>query len=275
MYPLSEKTLSFTSTAMPRPDVVEKTYESFTKNLQGISFKDVTLYLNIDNFPDISEEDNRNRVADIARKYFGNVILNMPEKPNFANAVKWCFSKIETYYNFHLEDDWELLTPLKVSSFNQFFISPHVQQVALRAWKSAGASFFLSPSFIRGSFCRIVANKINEGDNPEIQIRNMNHGFDTKSFLYFPFDRREVILRDLGRPWIMGSRFDRGSSHFTQWSIRQPGKGVQRLADQNSQISKEMAPINPKDRRASVMKKWVVDFEKKRAIRISKKGKII
>jgi len=275
MYPISEKTLSFTTTAMPRPEVAETTYSSFTKNLQGLDFREVTLYLNIDSFPDKIDDHKRQEVANIARKYFGNVVVNMPGEPNFANAVKWCFSQIQTYYNFHLEDDWELLAPVKASSFNQFFISPHVQQVALRAWKAAGAAFFLSPSFIRGSFCRLVANKISGNDNPEVQIRTMNHGFDGKSFLYFPFDRREVILRDLGRPWIMGSRFDRGSKHFTQWSIRQQGAGVQRLADQNSQIPKELLPANPKDRRAQAMKKWVTDFEKKRAIRISKKGKIL
>lgn len=275
MYPITEQTLSFTTTAMPRPELARITYESFTRNMQDFNFKLATLYLNVDGFPDNPENEKRKEVADIARNYFGNVILSTPEAPNFASALKWCFSQVETIYNFHLEDDWELLSPIRVSSFNQFFISPHVQEVSLRAWKSAGNNFFLSPSFIRGSFCKTVAAKIVGSDNPEVQIRNMDHGFNNKSFLYFPFDRRNVILKDLGRPWMMSSKYDRGTQHFTQWSIREPGKGIQKLADQNAQIPKEFQPNQPTDKKVEGMNRWVRDYEKQRAIKLSRRGKII
>lgn len=275
MYPITEQTLSFTTTAMPRPEIISKTYDSFTKNLQGMDFKKITLYLNVDSFPDKADDYKRDEVINIAKSYFGNVVVNKPDSPNFASAVKWCFSQVSTYYNFHLEDDWELLSPLKVSSFNQFFISPHVQEVSLRAWKTAGANFFLSPSFIRGSFCKLAASKIIDSDNPEVQIRNINHGFSSKSFLYFPFDKRNVVLKDLGRPWIMGSKFDRGTKNFVQWSIRKEGNGIQRLADQNSQIPKELVPPDPKNKRLQSINKKVRDFERQRAIRLSQRGRIV
>lgn len=274
MYPIEEKTLTFTTTAMPRPELISKTYESFTKNLSDFDFSKATLYINIDPFPDKKDDYKRQEVLDIARKHFGNVISNMPEKGNFAQAVKWCFSKIETYYNFHLEDDWEMLTSFKVSSFNQFFIPSHVQQVGLRAWKNIQPNFCLSPSFIRGSFCREIAERMTIDSNPEVQIRNIQNQYKKDSFLIFPFDQRMVVLKDLGRNWMKNLGYNRGSSNFTEWEIREEGKGIQRLADQNAQIPINMLPqVNNK--KLEFMNNWSKNYEKQRAFRLSRRGKII
>lgn len=274
MYPIDESTLSFTTTAMPRPDVIKATYESFTKNLQGFDFRKSTLYINIDSFPDKQEDHKRAEVADVARQYFGNVIVNMPSSPNFAAAVKWCFSKIETYYNFHLEDDWELLIPFKVSSFNQFFIPPHVQQVALRAWKHVKSDFWLSPCFLRGAFCREIGEKMVIADNPEVQIRHLKSNYRKESFLYFPFDQKGVVLKDLGRTWMRDKGYNRGDKNFTQWNIRDEGKGIQRLADQNGQIPLGIIQ-DPNNKKLQLMNRWSKNYEKQRAIKLSRRGKIV
>ncbi len=270
MYPIDEKTLSFTTTAMPRPELIETTYSSFSRNLQGIDFKKVTLYLNVDSFPDKNEDHKRQEVVDIARKYFGNVIVNLPDSPNFAMAVKWCFSKIETFYNFHLEDDWQLISPISISSFNQFFVPPHVQQVGLRAWKFVRSDFWLSPSIIRGTFCREMSEKMNVTDNPEVQLRTLKSIYRNESFLYFPFDPKAVILKDLGRNWMKSKNYNRGNKDFVQWEIRENGKGIQRLVDQNGQISQSflLAEQNNKNMSKS---RWA----RQKAIKLSRRGKII
>lgn len=274
MYPLTENTLTFTTTAMPRPDLIKKTYDSFTKNMLEFDFKKATLYINVDRFPDGRDDDKRKEVVEVARNYFGNVIANLPENPNFAQAVRWCFSKIETYYNFHLEDDWELLVPVKVSVFNQFFLSPIVQQIALRAWKNVKGNFYLSPSFLRGTFCREMAENMNDVDNPEVQIRNMKPNYKGGGFLYFPFEPRAVIIRDLGREWMKKNQYNRGSQNFVQWSNLVPGKGREVLADQNAQIPMEMLPTNPNDKRLAAMNRWVKAYSKQRAIKLNRRGKI-
>lgn len=274
MYPLTENTLTFTTTAMPRPELIKRTYDSFCKNLQEFDFKKATLYLNVDRMPGGKNDDKRKEVVDVARTYFGNVIANLPDTPNFASAVKWCFSKIETYYVFHLEDDWELLTPLKISVFNQFFMSPTVQQIALRAWKNVKGDFFLSPSIIRGSFCREMSSKMNEVDNPEVQIRNLKPHYKGSGFLCFPFEPRAVIIRDTGREWMRKNDFNRGACNFTQWSDVIPGMGRETLADQNAQIPAEMLPSNPADKKLSAMNRWVNNYNKQRAIKLNRRGRI-
>lgn len=274
MQPINEKTLSFTTTAMPRPEILEATYTSFTKNLVELDFSQVTLYLNIDNFPNKRDSEKRQQCVEIARKFFGNVVVNMPEEPNFAAAVKWCFSKIETFYNFHLEDDWMLLMPVKVSLFNQFFLTPHVQQVGLRAWRFAKTNFWLSPSVIRGDFCRKIANKMNTTSNPEVQIRNLKADYRDDGFMLWPFEYKSVILKDLGRTWMQTQEFDRGHADFTQWTIREKGKGKQKLADQNSHIPKELS-TSPLNRKFSMNNKKQNMIDRKRAVQVSKKGKRI
>ena len=44
--------LEFTTTACNRPEILEKTYKSFTTNLKDINFNKSTLYINIDPSPD-------------------------------------------------------------------------------------------------------------------------------------------------------------------------------------------------------------------------------
>ena len=206
MIPINENTLSFTTTAMPRPEIVKATYDSFTKNLHGLDFKKVTLYINIDSFPGRRDDHKRQEVVEIAKYYFGNVVVNMPDIPSFAAAVKWCFSKVQSPYNFHLEDDWELVTPCHLSTFNQFFIPSHVQQVALRLRGNVRQDFFLWPSFIRGEFCLEMSEKMNSTDNPEVGIRDIKSRdgiYRKESFVMYPFDAQSSVVRDIGREWIL------------------------------------------------------------------------
>ena len=72
--------MSFTTTACNRPNIIERTYDSFCNNVLGIDFHDITLYINIDPAP---KSDNREVIIEIAKKYFGNVVVNLPRRSNF------------------------------------------------------------------------------------------------------------------------------------------------------------------------------------------------
>lgn len=226
MAAIDHTTLSFTTTAMPRPEIVRRTFQSFTRHLWGLDFSKVTLYLNIDRLPGGIDDDKRAEVLDIARRFFGTVVVNMPETPNFAAAVKWCFSQVTGPFNFHLEDDWELLAPVKLSTIEKMFLPPHVQQVALRSRPNVRQDFWLCPAVTRGDFCRRMAAGMRINENPEVEIRALlkqDKAYSRSGFLYVPFDHQALIVQDIGRPWIAESRFLRGATHFTRWSIRKDG----------------------------------------------------
>lgn len=220
---INESTLNFTTTAMPRAEVLATTYDSFSKNLRGLDFKKITLFINIDRFPGDDDDTKRHEVADVARSYFGKVIVNMPQTSNFAAAVKWCFSRVEAPFNFHLEDDWQLLSEIKVSTLTRLFIPPHIQQVALRSRENVRQDFWLCPSVIRGNFCRQMAAKMRITENPEVEIRHIKNWekvYGESSFVYFPFDFKNLIVQDIGRSWIKSTTFQRKGTHFTSWTIQ-------------------------------------------------------
>lgn len=225
---INENTINFTTTAMPRPEVLAKTYDSFSQNLHGLDFKKITLFINIDRFPGDDNDTLRHEVADVARCYFGKVVVNMPQTSNFAAAVKWCFSRVETPFNFHLEDDWELLSEIKIFTFTRLFMPEHIQQVALRSRENVRQDFWLCPSIIRGNFCRQMAQKMRITENPEVEIRkikNMEKLYGKSSFIYFPFDFKSLIVQDIGRSWIKTTTFHRKGAHFTNWLIQKTSKG--------------------------------------------------
>ncbi len=241
MHSINENTLSFTTTAMPRPEIVQATYDSFTKSLRDLDFSKVTLYLNIDSFPEKRDDHKRQEVVEIAKRYFGNVVANMPDTPSFAAAVKWCFSKTELPYNFHLEDDWELLIPFHISSFNQFFMPTHVQQVALRSRGNVRQDFFLCPSLIRGAFCREMSKKMNTTDNPEVVIRDIKNKeglYRKESFVMYPFDTQSLVVNDTGRSWIKSGGYARGGANFVQWSASEAA-----VPDQNIEPEISILPV--------------------------------
>ena len=226
MPPINETTLTFTTTAMPRPEILSRTYDSFTRNLLGLDFKKITLFLNIDRLPGGDDEDRRREVLEVARHYFGTVIVNTPKTSSFSAAVNWCFSQLNTPFNFHLEDDWELLVPIKISMIETLFQPEHIQQVALRSRENVRQDFWLCPALARSEFCRKMARQMNLTENPEVEIRRLKNedcAYDKSHFVYFPFDFKAMIVQDLGRPWMRSSAFNRGSTHFTSWSIRSPG----------------------------------------------------
>ncbi|MBK6949582.1 MAG: hypothetical protein IPH16_17215 [Haliscomenobacter sp.] len=95
-------TLSFTTTSMPRPELLERTYRSFSINLKGCSLSDFKLFINVDPFVDDAADYERNQCIQIAKKYFKEVIWRRPVSPNFSMALKWLWSNAKDDYIFNL-----------------------------------------------------------------------------------------------------------------------------------------------------------------------------
>lgn len=210
--------ISFTTTAMPRPELLERTYKSFMQNLPWLDFKKIELFINIDRFPHGVEgvEAKTESVIEIASKYFGKVTCNRSYYSSFPRAVKWIFAQPQTEFVFNLEDDWELLCEIP-EYFVDFFTNKNIVQVGLRATRKSDPRFVLSPSIIRSSFCREMANKIVDSKNPEEQIRSLVTMKPVDCFAYWPYESEKVVLRDLGREWMKSTPFARGMDCWTSW----------------------------------------------------------
>ena len=100
---MDKNRIDILTTAILRPEILEKTYASFSKHM----FKEHEhwLYLNIDPLGEANPKD----VLGVATMYFKLVHINMGDKPNCTEAWKWCWKHCEADIVLWLEDDWELL----------------------------------------------------------------------------------------------------------------------------------------------------------------------
>lgn len=96
---------------------------------------------------------------------------------------------------------------------------------------------------------------MNDSDNPEEQIRNINASLTPASYLYFPLQKENVVVRDLGRVWIYKSDYDRGGKNFNSWTKDSSGNSKKMLHDQNDQIPPHLLKGIPKEDRNNILRR--------------------
>ena len=204
--------LSFTTTATCRPEILRETYRSFNEHLKDLDFSETTLYINIDPLPDAKLRED---TLEIARAHFGRVMHRFPKKPNFTSAINWLWSTAQTDYIFHLEDDWIMKSPLSINDILKQFKDPQIQEVALRAYPYPYKKLCLSPSVWSKDLYKRFAGKLDESQNPEVQLRT---DFVKPSMIRCM--GKGPIIADIGRDWLAKQGLSRGKvkSDFTSWS---------------------------------------------------------
>lgn len=229
--------MDFTTTAVARPNILNKTLKSFSRNLRGIDLKECRMIINVDPLP---PDGNRKDVVKVAKKYFKEVRHNYPETGNFTAAINWVWSNAETEYIFHLEDDWELIHPVSVPKMLRFFEkNDQLLQVIIRAYRYAYKTCALSPSIIHRKMYSAMGGKLTTEVNPEAQLRGERNGIimPTRSkkkgvshkrlIVVYPEAIRKVVLRDLGRAWINKTPYrktgDGKKARFTTWEKKPNG----------------------------------------------------
>ena len=242
-----EPEISFTILATPRPDLLYQTLSSFKENLKDIDISKCNCNIFVDKFINNIGPKPVECIL-VADKFFGSINSEVNESnfPSFPKGVKWLFEQNHSKYNFHLEDDWELLTPVSiktlVESFDKkstketFGIYHKVSQVSLRAWpkKIENELFCLSPALHVGTTLNALSTVIKKNDNPEQSIRKHIRENMPNYFNYFPHD--EVILKDTGREWMKINKYTKSNNkNFVRWSVDYSDLANQ-VVDQNVHI---------------------------------------
>ena len=221
--------IDITMTATIRPDIVNKTLESFCKNM----FSDRDRYNLILNVDPIGEETLRKNVYKVARKYFNSIILNYPSTPGFTKAVIWCWSQTSSNYVFHLEDDWELLIPIDIDAMIKILDSnPTLVSLRLNKQKTGKNILYkkngflpypkisLNPTLFNGRFIQRIHPLMDVNLNPEKQLRvnNTPRGKYLSKFTHGIYTRESVrqIVKDIGREWMNKSRYTKKIG-FMNW----------------------------------------------------------
>lgn len=219
-------------TATIRPIVLEETLKSFTEKM----LKDKSQYRLILNIDPIGEKLKRiGFMKEIARKYFDDVILNMPEIPGFTKAVQWCWSQTTSDFVFHLEDDWRLTQVIDIDDMINIMKTYNLTSLRLSkddVGKSKHSNQYgfiyypkisLNPTIFNGNFLREVSPLMNLLQNPEKQLRptqsdlgkiivNTKHGIYTKP-------TTKATVHDIGRAWMNKTRFKKKTG-FLNWELK-------------------------------------------------------
>ena len=197
------ETVDFCTTAMIRPELLRRTYESFTEKLLDIPWDDTQLFLNVDPLPPGDAE----KVVAVAKEFFGHVTSRTPDKPNFAAAVKWCWSSAGAPFLFHLEDDWVLRRPVSINALLEHFGTKKegVMQIALRAYRYKYRMYCLSPGIFRAALYKRMAPQFDTSVNPEFQLHALKHSPKTVRG-YTDIGTRPLVA-DIGREWIIGKPY--------------------------------------------------------------------
>ena len=217
--------LEFTTTACNRPEILEQTYQSYTRNLNNIDFKKSTLYINIDPTPN---NTNILSVVNVAKKYFGNVVYNIPNEPNFAQAILWCFQQVKGEYFFHLEDDWNLMREVNIHDMIGIIKSPNIFQCILNK-KNINPKELYEPAFIHSLFLtkivKVYLQLMNNESNPESQMKNIyrQNIFHIQKYKSQPFLPNIELSRDIGREWLKSNGIKRDydkhrTNHNQKWT---------------------------------------------------------
>ena len=100
-----EVKVALTITATQRPEILERTLQSFCDNLFEEHIREsMHLYINVD--PVGSEDDKYWDVVEVCRKFFPeNLTVNRPKVAHFPSAFDWCWrmaSRSGMDFVFHL-----------------------------------------------------------------------------------------------------------------------------------------------------------------------------
>lgn len=251
---MNEEKFDITCTATLRPDLLDRTLSSFTKNLFRERIACARLIINID-YAGVEEEqypDKLLKIISVVNDYpFYEVVPRYCTKPHFPTAFCWCMDQIKNKYFFHLEEDWELLFPIDFDAMWNLF-DRHGDLAHLRLSKFASEEFrcknwnkFLvwngeffevqfdeklvigwagHPSLNRSSFVQECLPYINRMVNPEKQIKGKIHPCITQSinahrFGSFHPQNKEPSIKDTGRKWMMENGYKKkgNKAWFVNW----------------------------------------------------------
>ena len=239
--------IDITMTATLRPAIVSQTLESFCRNI----FRDRNNYRLIINIDPIGEKVESTKVLEVCRKYFENIVFNIPETPSFPAAVIWCWDKAESDFVFHLEDDWlsvckidihdmirilksnDSLACLRLSKYN----IPKHETVKLFATHytytgdncfitSTNNQFALNPSLIKKKFVKEAIPIMTTYSNPEKQFRpskheKMNNLIDKWEYAIYGVPGGRATVLDNGILWKDKNNFKKPDvNSFLVWERR-------------------------------------------------------
>jgi len=212
----------FTMTACNRVELIEPTCYTLKQQLEDIDLKKSTIYCNVD---PLLIPDTEDKVKTCLEKYFGKVVINKPNSPNFAKAVKWCWTQSDKSFIFHLEDDWHFIEKFKIVNLFKMLIPYNfvssVQLYKGEQDKGLLGLIRLSPSLHKTIFIKQIANLMTTTDNPEGQLRHKKQFFvpgGVAAYMGLCYKPGHRLIQNIGIDWRKNKNI-KHTVFFNKWEL--------------------------------------------------------
>lgn len=219
--------IDITTSATIRPALLNETLSSFRANMLNDSHE----YRFIINVDPIGEPVSADRVIDVAKSHFKEVVYRKPDTPCFADAVIWCWKQTTSDLVFHLEDDWVLSKPIDLDTllktisefpqYDSFRLSKKRVRVSSKTRVVPYVHLSLNPVFIRQTFIQEAVKYMLPTKNPEKQLRIVDPECGkfiqkTKHGIYVE-QGVNAIVKDIGRKWMERTNLYSKVTGFLKW----------------------------------------------------------
>jgi len=216
--------ITFVTTACVRPNIYLKSIESL-KNCLG-ELNNFRLIINIDMIPHNTKDAIE--MIKIAEKYFGEVIYNLSDEPNFVKAFKFVVEKVNTPWFFYIQDDWLFEKKFYLKDLMNHIMPYHNSIISCHLFKKDGGrndddKIYLSPSIMKTVYWKDIIERAPLNYSIEKLFRdktveNPKGGmFPEYRGTYYRTDTKQMVS-DLGRNWIKEIGYRKDDNYlFTKW----------------------------------------------------------
>jgi len=189
----NDQKIDITMTAVVRPGILGDTLKTIVENVVD----DIDRFRLIINVDPVGAKIKPAKVVKTARKYFPNVIYNIPKEVSFPKAVKWIWSQSTAPFVLHWEDDIDILRKIDIKNMMDILNkykelsslrlykhpTPKTKTIATFSckWKYNQDGFYiasdwkkqfgLNPILIKQEFVSEAVTLLRDDINPEKQFR--------------------------------------------------------------------------------------------------------
>lgn len=194
-------------TALRRPELLELTLESFSRRVFP-AWRHIRLIANIDPLGDPADLD---RTIELMQRHSHESLIRVTDRGNFTDAVRWCWQQASSPQVLHLEDDWLCLRRVDRAAVERTLalegvgaVRLYLHRVPLRRRKR-DIGFSLNPCFFRRDWIRALADRLDDGMDPEKQVRwkqgRCAEVADAYRTVMYGFPGYPAVVMDIGRDW--------------------------------------------------------------------------
>lgn len=191
--------VDFFTMTINNSNILYQTFKHLNENIKDLELSNCDLYLNVDPHP------NKNNIEDlinIAKKFFKNVIINIPDDCNSGKAFKWGINQFKKEYLFIIEANKCINKEFSIKNMiDKFSINENIVEVCLSPKRENPFLKYLTthPSLWEKKWLKKINVLLSENLNYEYQLREL--ALLEKKIGYTLSNPNNIYLNHIGKKY--------------------------------------------------------------------------